>query len=108
MSNDASGWIALRGKGKGYGLAHTGAIYLEDELGNSHCKNQAADIIDTMLARLNKLKSIKLDISKELEFWEAQTLDQSFNQQKDDLEKRIALAQAIYIKMKEDLLNKSN
>lgn len=108
LPNDASGWIALRGKGNDYALAHTGAIYLEDNAGNSGCKNQMSELIDIMLARLDTLKHIKLDISKELEFWEANKLEQTFDKQKDELENRLDLAKNIYQKMKADLLNKNN
>jgi len=108
LPNDASGWIALRGKGNDYALAHTGAIYLEDNKGNSSCKNQVPELIDIMLARLETLKHIKLDVNKELEFWETNQLEQTFDKQRDELEKRLDLAKYIYQKMKADLLNNNN
>lgn len=108
LPNNASGWIAIRGKGNDYALAHTGAIYLEDDAGNSSCKNQVPELIETMLARLETLKYIKLDINKELEFWEANQLEQTFMKQKDALEKRINFAKSRYLQMKADFLNSTN
>jgi hypothetical protein len=108
IPNDASGWLALRGKGNDYALAHTGAIYLEDNKGSSSCKNQVPELIDIMLARLETLKHIKLDVNKELEFWETTQLEQTFGKQKDELENRLDLAKHIYQKMKADLLSSNN
>ncbi|MEW6982033.1 CehA/McbA family metallohydrolase [Colwelliaceae bacterium 6471] len=96
FTNNESGWLALRAKGKNYALAHTGAIYLEGARGNSICRAKAPSIIDTMQARLLALKTTALDTSKELEYWETTKLEQAFIQQKDALEQRIALATRFY------------
>ena len=108
FSNASSGWLALRAKGKDYALAHTGAIYLEDKQGQSVCKEQAIAIIDTMQSRLKSLKKAKLDVNKELEYWEATKLEQTFNKQKKALEERIGLAVSFYHQMKAELQSKSN
>jgi hypothetical protein len=107
LPNDASGWIALRGKGNDYALAHTGAIYLEDNTGSSSCKNQVPELIDIMLARLKTLKHNKLIVNKELEFWETNKLEQTFDIQKASLVERIALAREFYLKLKKTT-SKSN
>lgn len=108
ISNEKSGWIALRAKGVNYALAHTGAIYLEDEQGNSQCKEQAPAIIDIMLTRLDTLKQSQVQVNKELEYWEALKLNKEFTQQKSALDKRIESARKFYHKMQENLLGKNN
>ncbi len=103
LSTKMSGWLALRAKGHSYALAHTGAIYLQDEKGSSICKEQAPVIIDTMLERLTLLENAKLDANKELEYWETGELNKAFDQQKSELIKQIKQAKLFYKKLKSSL-----
>ena len=94
------GWLALRAKGKDYALAHSGIIYLENEQGSNLCKNEAPEIIDKMLSRLSTLEHAKFDTNRELEYWEAERLEQSYNEQKPALVEQITKAKDYYLSLK--------
>lgn len=98
-----SGWLALRAKGKNYALAHTGAIYLQDEKGSSVCRNKAPAIINTMLNRLSILENSTVDVNKELEYWQTKTLIQDYSRQKPALVKQIVEARKFYKQLKNQI-----
>jgi len=105
-----SGWFAIRTNGVDYTLAHSGAIYLQqanrglsdtqDIEHNSACPNKVNDVADKMIARLDKLENAKLDVSKELEFWEANNLGNALTEQRPALLSQIGKAKRYYLSLK--------
>jgi len=105
-----AGWFAIRTNGVDYTLAHSGAIYLQQPQNGSSdmqniknssaCPNKINDVADKMIARLDKLANAKLDVSKELEFWEANKLSQVLTEQRPALLSQIGKAKQFYLSLK--------
>jgi hypothetical protein len=97
IKNKESGWFAVRANGIDYSLVHSGAIYINDKRGNSHCADKIEDEKEKMLNRLTLLSISEVDISKELELWKSKNISQLYENQREQLNKRIEKARDIYL-----------
>ncbi|WP_240946091.1 CehA/McbA family metallohydrolase [Pseudomaricurvus alkylphenolicus] len=96
LSPGASGWLALRGFGKNFAMAHSAPIYLVDRSGNSACKDRVPQRVAAMKHRLKQLSEAPLNVQRELEYWQTQQLQEQYQRQRSGLESRIEKALEVY------------
>ena len=89
-------WFAVRARGGDYAMAHSAAIYLENDQGFSGCAEKVPELVEVMKQRLHSLNSAPIVVQRELEYWETTDLVDQYQKQLPQLRKRIEIALSRY------------
>lgn len=83
------GWYALEVIGNGFAKAHSGAIYVSDNKGNTYCPAKIEDTANVFLTHLDNLSKAQLDTSKPLEYWDSNEITTLYGAQRERLQQQV-------------------
>jgi hypothetical protein len=96
VSLDQSGWVAVRVLGSGGNIAHSAPFFITDSKQQSVCLDEAGQAIAQVKQRLERLKTLTLDPSAELEYWESEGMAELYAGQRGALLERASAAREWY------------
>ena len=87
--------VEMSVQGKVANPYHRGMFFVDDS-GISACRRQVPERLAAMRARLKQLSAATLDVQRELEYWQTQSLQTLYRRQQPQLERRIEQALLTY------------